>query len=81
MKNTVEGTFHVPWEPLGQVSPDELPDASEKYPGPWTTQHRGNGHFDVMDAEGRNFAHVYCWDSKESDALYEKVAASRKAST
>lgn len=71
----VEGACSVPWEPLGQVSPDKLPEPSETYPGPWTTQDRGNGHTDVYDAKGRYFAHVYLWDAADWGVLSAKLKA------
>ena len=72
----VEGPSRVPWEPLGQVSPGALPGPSETYPGPWKTHGRGNGHEDVADAEGRIFAHVYCWDGADYAALFTAVKKS-----
>ncbi len=77
----VQSDRAVPWEPLGQISPNELPSPSETYPGPWTVQERGNGHVDVIDARGRRFAHVYCWDSKESAELCAAIVASEKWAT
>ena len=59
----------IPWEPLGQIAPKDLPGPSEKYPGPWKTSDRGNGHIDLMDAQNRVFAHVYCWDDSDWGAL------------
>ena len=73
---TIEGPRIAPWEPLGQIEPAELPEPSEKYPGPWTSHHRGNGHVDVMDAKGRYFAHVYIWDTAESEVFGAKLRAS-----
>jgi hypothetical protein len=74
---TIEGPRVVPWEPLGQIEPSKLPAPSEKYPGPWTTYHRGNGHMDVMDAQGRYFAHVYLWDKADWETLETKLVAAQ----
>lgn len=74
----IDGASHVPWEPLGQIVPADLPAPSDLYPGPWTTQGRGNGHEDVLDGQGRIFAHVYCWDSDDFDALEKAVKASEE---
>ena len=65
----IDGVDRVPWEPLGQIDPGKLPAQSELYPGPWTSHGRGNGHWDIVDANGRVFAHVYCWDQADYDAL------------
>jgi hypothetical protein len=66
----------VPWEPVGQCSPDELPDtAPEGYPAPWTLHHRGNGHVDVMAGNGEQVAHVYLWNQDDPAILDAKVAA------
>lgn len=70
----VSGSVAVPWEPLGQIAPGELPTPSEKYPAPWTHQHRGNGHVDVFDSKGRMFAHVFLWDSQDWDVFNKKLA-------
>jgi hypothetical protein len=72
----IEGESCVPWEPLGQIDPDALPEPSDKYPGPWDEYHRGNGHVDILDGQDRIFAHVYCWDGKDWAALSR---ATRKA--
>lgn len=73
----VEGTFKPDWEHLGQIDPTQIPLPSETYPGPWKTSWRGNGHVDLIDAQGRYFAHVYCWDKAESDLLDVAVKASK----
>lgn len=73
----IEGPDKVPWEALGQIRPEQIPQPSETYPGPWTEQHRGNGHIDLYDAMGRNFAHVYCWDQAEWDAVDAAIKASQ----
>lgn len=72
---TIEGESTVPWEPLGQIDPSKLPEPSEKYPGPWEENHRGNGHLDLVDGLGRCFAHVYCWDYHEWSVLRSKLRA------
>lgn len=66
----------VPWEQLEQLHPRELPAPSPEHAGPWATHGRGNGHTDVFDASGSNFAHVYCWDSADWTALAAAVGAS-----
>lgn len=65
------------WEPLGQIKASELPAPSEEYPGPWQVKGRGNGHEDIYDGKDRYFAHIYCWDSKDWDALEKKVIAAK----
>lgn len=69
----VQGSFTVPWEALGQISPSDLPSDDPRYPRPWTFTDRGNGHHDVIDAQGRTFAHVYCWDAAEFRQLLDAV--------
>lgn len=73
----IEGDFKVQWEPLGQIEPKDLPEASDVYPGPWTEWGRGNGHIDLYDSLGRNFAHVYCWDEAEYNQLKEAIENSK----
>lgn len=73
--DAIEGPRIQDWEPLGQVDPKDLPEPSERYPGPWETNWRGNGHVDVSDAKGRQFAHVYLWEATDSTALLSKVQA------
>ena len=64
----------IPWEPVGQVDPKDLPDeAPEGYPAPWKTHGRGNGHFDVIAADGTYVAHVYLWDEKDGRIFKEKL--------
>jgi len=64
----------APWEPKGQVRPDELPDkAPDKYPSPWREVNRGNGHIDLVDANGVYLAHIYVWDEKEDEILRAKL--------
>ena len=69
------GGIKVSWETLGQIEPGDLPAPSNVYPAPWTAHHRGNGHFDVADASGRVFAHVFVWDSKDGDIFNSKMKA------
>lgn len=68
----------IGWEPLGQIDPDQLPAPSETYPAPWTCESRGNGHMDVFDAQGRYFAHVFCWDDRDFKVFDEKMASARR---
>lgn len=64
----------APWEPKGQVNPDELPDkAPDTYPPPWTEKYRGNGHHDIYDGNGKYILHMHCWDMKEYRALCAKL--------
>lgn len=61
-----------PGEILHPVYPRHLSEVDKTlYPRPWTLWEKGNGHVDVIDAENRIFAHVYCWD----DADWEKLDA------
>lgn len=70
----IEGDIRVPWEWLGQVTPGALLVADpERYPPPWNTHGRGNGHVDVYDGRGRYFAHVYCYDTKDARTLERAV--------
>lgn len=64
----------IPWEPVGQILPAELPDkAPEGYPAPWTREHRGNGHFDVIANDGTYVAHVFIWDRNYGEVFDEKL--------
>lgn len=64
----------IPWEPVGQCSPSDLPDvAPASHPAPWTEHHRGNGHVDLIAANGEQVAHVYLWDRAEIDLLQAKI--------
>lgn len=64
----------VDWEPLDQIRAQDIPAPSPEYPGPWTIQHRGNGHVDLFDVNGKYFAHVYCWDSNDFYTLEWKIS-------
>jgi hypothetical protein len=64
-----------------QIGPEELPDRlsedfpRDEYPLPWCVyDDRGNGHRDVVAANGAYVAHVYCWSEKEWDLLDTKIA-------
>jgi len=76
--DAIGGPDCIPWEPLGQVDPDKLPEPSERYPGPWDESCRGNGHVDVIDGWGRWFAHVYCWDGADWLVLGRKIRAAKE---
>lgn len=56
-----------PWESLAQVSPEQLERALEGrvFERPWRSFSRGNGHLDLVDADGHRIAHVYCWDEDD----------------
>jgi len=71
----IEGSVKVSWEPLGQIEPSDLPAPSEIYPAPWAAHHRGNGHFDVADGQGRIFAHVYVWGGEDGRVFETKMKA------
>jgi hypothetical protein len=65
----------VPWERLNQSKPEDLPDPDDgnpdedRFPYPWGTKGRGNGHEDIIANNGAYVAHVYCWDQ----AAYKKL--------
>lgn len=76
-EETIQGDAGVPWEPLNQVRPEELPkEADDRFPDPWRTVSRGNGHIDVYDRSGRAFAHVYTWDMKDNKILEARMEGS-----
>lgn len=63
----------IPWEPVGQVKPEELPDeAPESHPAPWKVS-GGNGHLDIVASNGEYVAHVYIWDEKDWEVLEDKL--------
>jgi hypothetical protein len=63
----------VPWEPVNQITPDEMSGLSAMHPGPWSCFERGNGHIDVFDANNGYVAHVYCWDSSDYNLLANNI--------
>jgi len=66
----------VPWEPKGQVKAKDMPDsAPEGYPAPWESHGRGNGHYDVYDANGKYLIHIYIWDNAEWETFKAKLAS------
>lgn len=72
------GERKVPWEPLDQIKPEDLPDFNpdpERFPTPWGLYGRGNGHIDVMADNGTYVAHVYTWDLADSEILKSKLKA------
>ena len=78
-KPLLDGDVKVPWEPVGQVAPKDLPDqAPEGYPAPWSIHGRGNGHFDIIASDDTYVAHVYVWDRKEMAVLQQKLAKINK---
>lgn len=51
-----------------------LDDVSiEEYPVPWDYIDRGNGHTDVLDAQNRVFANVYCFKDSDFDVVVEWI--------
>ena len=60
----------IPGEVLFPIRPQHLSEVDKTlYPLPWTLWEKGNGHVDVIDAKDRIFAHVYCWDDADWEAL------------
>lgn len=47
--------------------------STEEYPVPWTYIDRGNGHTDVIDAKGKVFANVYCWQDSDFENFLEWI--------
>jgi hypothetical protein len=48
----------------GDANPDEV-----RFPYPWGTVGRGNGHESVMAHNGAYVAHVHCWETTDYDKL------------
>ncbi len=78
--NKMPGLADTLGEIKSAVGPDELPDApppeypAGTYPLPWKLgQERGNGHVDILAANGAYVAHIYCWDEREYAVLYQKL--------
>lgn len=66
----------VPWEPLDQIKPEELPEDTPdpvRFPLPWGSCSRGNGHEDIVAHNGVIVAHVYCWDAKAYKELDSRL--------
>jgi hypothetical protein len=57
-------------------TPSELPRPSRLYPGPWTAQNLGNGHWYIFDSKDRLFAHIYCYDDNDEITLESIMNAS-----
>jgi len=67
----------VPWEPMDQITPEQLPDSNpdpKRFPTPWKVRSRGNGHEDIVAADGTYLCHVYCWYDNDFMVVLEKLA-------
>ena len=67
-------------ERKSQISPKQLPDRLgpdfpvAEYPVPWEIgAERGNGHLDLVAANGAYVAHIYCWDESDYETLGAKL--------
>jgi len=64
----------VPWEPQEQLQPHQIPDdPGDGFQRPWSIQGRGNGHYDLIAANGVYISHIYCWKMQDYKDLAVKV--------
>ncbi len=59
-----------------QEFPDQIgPSVFPEYPRPWSLRWKGDGHFDVLAANGAYVANVFCWDASEVSEFGAKLRA------
>ena len=59
------------------ITPNEIPEPSDKHPLPWSEVSAGNGHYYIYAGNGSHVAHVYCYDRAELDAYEMRMEGMR----